>query len=152
MKGVKILGGHKDEGVGFIFIKYQSFKVMYPPFSKVLMLVVCLFSPKNLRFTRYRGFTIYDYTCVPTKFHILFWDFEVTYPPFPIVLILMVCLHFPNYSPFERYKNLKVSWGWINEQVKAKNELIVSRLEVIYAPLFIVKRKFTITYTIIMLC
>ncbi len=56
--GVKILGGWKDEGVRFIFIKFQSFKVTYPPFSKVLMLVVCLFSPKSLWFARYRRFKV----------------------------------------------------------------------------------------------
>jgi hypothetical protein len=68
----------------------------------------------------------------------------------------MVCLHFPNYSPFERYKNLKILGGWIDERVKAGNEwvkvgneLIVSRLGGDLPPLFIVKRKFIITYTIV---
>jgi hypothetical protein len=75
----------------------------------------------------------------------------------------MVCLHFPNYSPFERYKSLKILGGWINERVKARNErvkarnewvkvrneLIVSRFGGDLPPLFIVKRKFIITYTIV---
>ncbi len=54
----KFKGGQKDEGVRFIFIKFQNFKVMYPPFSRVLMLVVCLLSPKSIRFAKYRGFKV----------------------------------------------------------------------------------------------
>jgi hypothetical protein len=68
----------------FIFINFQIFNVTYPPptqFSIVLMLVVCLFSPKSVQFARYRRFRVLGYMCVSTKFYILFWYFEVTYPP-----------------------------------------------------------------------
>jgi hypothetical protein len=77
---------------------------MYPPFLRVLMLVVCLFALKSVQFARYRGFRV---ICVLTKFDILFCDFEMTYLSFSNVLILMVCLHFLNHSPFERYRGLK---------------------------------------------
>ncbi len=50
---------------------------------------------------------------------------------------------------FVKNLNLKFSGGWTGEQVKAGNELIVSRFGGDNPPLFIVKRKFTITYTII---
>jgi hypothetical protein len=34
IRGVKISGGWKDEGEKFIFIKFQSYKVTYPPIFK----------------------------------------------------------------------------------------------------------------------
>jgi hypothetical protein len=71
------------------------------------MLMVCLFSPKNVRFAWYGGFKVVGYMCVLTKFQILFWDFEIT-PTFSSVLILMMCLCFLNCLPFERYTGLKI--------------------------------------------
>jgi len=41
-----------------IFIKFESLKMTYLPFSSVLMLMVCLFLPKNVWFGRYRRFRV----------------------------------------------------------------------------------------------
>jgi len=68
-------------GLGCIFIEFQGLEVTYPLFSRVLILMVCLFSFKSVQFARYRGLKVLGYRRVPTKFHILFLDFEVTYPP-----------------------------------------------------------------------
>ncbi len=78
-----------------------------PPFSIVLILMMCLHFLNCSPFERYKGlqFTV---TCVsPSNLSFYFELFEVTYPPFSSVLILIMCLHFPNCSLFERYKGLK---------------------------------------------
>jgi hypothetical protein len=45
------------------------------------MLVLCLFSHRNIQFAKYNSFRVLGYMCLLTKFHILFWDFEVIFTP-----------------------------------------------------------------------
>jgi hypothetical protein len=42
------------KGSGCIFIEFQGLEVTYPPILRVLILVVCLFSPKSIQFTRFK--------------------------------------------------------------------------------------------------
>jgi hypothetical protein len=39
-----------------IFMEFESLEVTYAPFSKVVMLVVCLFLPTNVLFGRCKRF------------------------------------------------------------------------------------------------
>jgi hypothetical protein len=60
------------------FNRISRFGGDVPPCFKVMMLVLCLFSHKNIHFAKYKGFKVLGYMCVSTKFHILFGDFKVT--------------------------------------------------------------------------
>jgi hypothetical protein len=84
---------------------------IHTPFSRVLVVLVCLFLPNYAPFVRYGGYEISGWLDRWRHLGFIIIEFEsleVTYPPFSSVLELVVCLVLLKSEWFGRYRKFKV--------------------------------------------